>query len=128
MSELNSVSVNVNTMQSLPVGAKAAKKLFTWLMRIVEANELLHQFIAITEDRASNQITRSKANDDAMHWYNSEMIREDSDSSDDEDGYAVDAKRYVAYEVQKCLIIRPRPLVVCLSRDVPSLAKKRKFW
>ena len=124
----NDPDLNLNTMQSLPVGAKAAKKLFTWLMRIFQANELLQQFIGTAEERALAQAAQTKANDDATHWYNTETMREDSDSEDDEDGDAIDAKRYVPYEVQKCLIIRPRPLVVCLSRDVPSLAKKRRFF
>ena len=120
----NDPNLNLNTMQGLPVGAKAAKKLFTWLMRIVHANELLQQFIGTAEERALAKAAQAKADDDAMHWYNTETMREDSDSSDDEDGGAIDAKRYVPYEVQKCLIVRPRPLVVCLSRDIPSLAKK----
>lgn len=119
----NDPELNLKTMLGLPVGAKASQKLYTWLVKVLRANELCKQFLVV-DLGAKKDIDGGALHEDARHWQIEERSRVESDSSDDEEVDKVDVKRYVPYEVQKCKIVRPRPLLIGVSRDTPKFAKR----
>ena len=60
----------------------------------------------------------------ASAWCEAEMDRVDSESSDDEVLEKELIKRYVSHAVLRCPIVRPRPLLIAVARDIPSWPRK----
>ena len=105
------------TMLRLAKGSKAAHNLLIWLQRLVEANGLLKHFV--------NPEADSWYGFPSSKWMEKESGAEvDSDSSDDESIDKLESKRFVPREVLRAGIVRPRPIMVCVARDVPERASR----
>ena len=110
----NDPDFNTETFRRLPEGAKAATALHIWLRSVVEASERIKLFISGNQSKASA-------------WRESEVNRVDSESSDDEVLEKELVKRYVSHSVLRCPIVRPRPLLIAVARDIPSLSRRKIF-
>jgi hypothetical protein len=107
----NDPDFNTDTFRRIGEGSKAATALHVWLRAIVEANDRIKIFLGANQTQASA-------------WCETEMERMDSESSDDEVLERELVKRYVSHQVLRCPIVRPRPIMVAVSRDIPSWARR----
>jgi hypothetical protein len=91
-------------------GTKAATALHIWLRALIEAEERIKIFLpgAPTAGAA---------------WREAELERLDSESSGDDVLEKEFVQRYVPHEVLRCSIVRPRPVLLVVSRDVPQVAR-----
>ena len=107
----NDPDFNTDTFRRIGEGTKAATALHVWLRAIIEANDRIKIFLTSNQGPASA-------------WCETEMERMDSESSDDEVLERELVKRYISHAVLRCPIVRPRPVVVAVARDIPSWSRK----
>jgi hypothetical protein len=107
----NDPDFHTDTFRRIGNGTKAAAALHIWLRAIVEANDRIKIFLPANQSKASA-------------WCEAEMDRVDSESSDDEVLEKELIKRYVSHAVLRCPIVRPRPLLIAVARDIPSWPRK----
>ena len=106
----NDPDFHTDSFRLIGQGTKAATALHIFLRALIEAEERIKIFLpgAPTAGAA---------------WREAELERLDSESSGDDVLEREFVQRYVPHEVLRCSIVRPRPVLLVVSRDVPQVAR-----
>ncbi len=91
-------------------GTKAATALHVFLRALIEAEERIKIFLPGSPTAG-------------LAWREAELERLDSESSGDDVLEKEFVQRYVPHEVLRCSVVRPRPVLLVVSRDVPQVSR-----
>jgi len=110
-------NLNCKRLAQIEVGGRLAQNLLQWVHALVRCQEIVPEFISPVSETSSEWMCVLACDDpDRLELWEPSELDYDSDK--------IDPEKYVAPEVLRCRIKRPRPMVVVMSNCIPSGPKQ----